>query len=473
MDAMSLAAMTLTDAREAVRRRDITARTLAEASLDALRRWQGRTNAAALIEPERALRMAETLDTAIAAGREPGPLAGVPLAHKDMMYRAGRHAACGSRVLADHLPDVTATVLARLDAAGAIDCGTLNMAELAYNPTGHNAHTGHVHNPWSGAHIPGGSSSGSGAAVSCGAVFAALGSDTGGSIRFPAACCGVTGLKPTLGRVPRSGTMGLCASLDTIGPLARSVRDCALVLAAIAGPDADDPHSDPRPVPDWMSTIDAGTDGLTIGTIPGALVEGIDAGIAAALAEAVSAWRHAGARMVELPPPDLVTAHALAVTVLLAEAAATQGRWLDGHEAELSPVTALSLRKGRQIDPAAYADALARRPRCIDAFCAEVFTRCDALLLPILPIPVPTLDETDWGSPSRGRLIAAMMRHTPAINYLGLPALALPCGFDTAGLPIGHQLIGRPFDEGTLFRLGVAFQAVTDWHRRRPPFPPA
>ncbi|WP_051089374.1 amidase [Elioraea tepidiphila] len=466
---MNLATMTLIDARDAVRRRDVTARALTEAALDALRRGQGDTNAAALIEAERALGMAEAVDAAIAAGRDPGPLAGVPLAHKDMMYRTGRRAACGSRVLGDHVPDVTATVLARLDAAGAIDCGTLNMAELAYNPTGHNAHTGHVRNPWNGVHIPGGSSSGSGAAVAAGAVFAALGSDTGGSIRFPASCCGVTGIKPTLGRVPRSGTMGLCASLDTIGPLARSVHDCALVLAAIAGADPEDPHSDPRPVPDWMAAIDAGADGLTIGVIPGALVEGVDPGIAAALAEAVSAWRHAGARVVELAPPDLVTAHALAVTVLLAEAAATQGHWLDSAGRELTPVTAISLRKGREIDPAAYADALARRRLCIDTFCAEVFARCDALLLPILPIPVPRLDETDWGSPSRGRLIAAMMRHTPAINYLGLPALALPCGFDAKGLPIGHQLVGRPFEEGTLFRLGAAFQAATDWHRRHPP----
>jgi aspartyl-tRNA(Asn)/glutamyl-tRNA(Gln) amidotransferase subunit A len=469
MDATSLAALTLTEARDAVRRRDITARALAEASLDALRRWQGVTNAAALIEPDRALGMAEAVDAAIAAGRDPGPLAGVPMAHKDMMYRAGRRAACGSRVLADHVPDVTATVLARLDAAGAIDCGTLNMAELAYNPTGHNAHTGDVRNPWGPAHIPGGSSSGSGAAVASAAVFAALGSDTGGSIRFPAACCGVTGIKPTLGRVPRTATMGLCASLDTIGPLARSARDCALVLAAIAGADAADPHTDPRPVPDWNAAIDAGAHGLTIGVIQAALVEGVDAAIATALAEALAAWRQAGARVVELPPPDLVAAHALAVTVLLAEAAATQGHWLDRAEHALTPVTALSLRKGREIDPAAYADALAQRPGCIDRFCAEVFAACDALLLPILPIPVPRLDETEWGSPSRSRLIAAMMRHTPAINYLGLPALALPCGFDTVGLPIGHQLVGRPFEEGTLFRLGVAFQAVTDWHRRRPP----
>jgi aspartyl-tRNA(Asn)/glutamyl-tRNA(Gln) amidotransferase subunit A len=469
MNATSLAAMTLTEARDAVRRRDVTARALAEASLDALRLWQDRTNAAALIEPERALRMADAVDAAIAAGHDPGPLAGVPMAHKDMVYRAGRPAPCGSRVLAGHVPEATATVLTRLDEAGAIDCGTLNMAELAYNPTGHNAQTGHVRNPWSPAHIPGGSSSGSGAAVSCGAVFAALGSDTGGSIRFPAACCGVTGIKPTLGRVPRTGTMGLCASLDTIGPLARSARDCALVLAAIAGADAADPHSDPRPVPDWTAAIDAGGAGLAIGVIPGALIEGIDTEVASALAAAVAAWRQAGARVVELPPPDLVTAHALAVTVLLAEAAATQGHWLDGHEQDLTPVTAISLRKGRQIDPADHADALARRPRCIDAFCAEVFTPCDALLLPILPIPVPTLDDTEWGAPARGRLVAAMMRHTPAINYLGLPALALPCGFDARGLPIGHQLVGRPFDEATLFRLGAAFQAATDWHARRPP----
>ncbi|WP_439580322.1 amidase [Elioraea sp.] len=473
MDAVTIGAMTLSEARDAVRRRDITARALAEAALHALRIWQPHTNAAAAIEPERALRMADAVDAAIAAGREVGSLAGVPMAHKDMMYRAGRRAACGSAVLADHVPAVTATVLTRLDAAGAVDCGALNMAELAYNPTGHNTHTGHVRNPWNPACVPGGSSSGSGAIVASGAVFAALGSDTGGSIRFPASCCGVTGIKPTLGRVSRAGTMGLCTSLDTIGPIARSARDCALVLAAIAGPDPADPHSDPRPAPGWMAALDAGAEGLTIGVIPGVLVEGVEAAVASALAATVAAWRDAGVRVVELLPPDLVAAHALAVTVLLAEAAETQGHWLEEREQDLTPVTAISLRKGRQIAPADYADAVAGRPASIDAFCAEVFTRCDALLLPILPIPVPTLEETDWGAPARGRLIAAMMRHTPAINYLGLPALALPCGLDTNGLPIGHQIVGRPFDEGTLFRLGAAFQSVTDWHRRRPTPPRA
>lgn len=466
-----LAAMTLSEARDAVRRRDVSARALTEGALAALDRWQPVINAAAAIERDRALRMAEAVDAALAAGHAVGPLAGVPMAHKDMIYRRGREATCGSRVLADHVPDTTATVLRRLDAAGAIDCGTLNMAELAYNPTGHNPHTGHVRNPWNPAHMPGGSSSGSGAAVAAGAVFAALGSDTGGSIRFPAACCGVTGIKPTLGRVPRTGTLGLCASLDTIGPIARTARDCAIVLAAIGGADPADPHSLAQPVPDWMATLDAGAEGLRVGVVPATLVEGVDDAIAATLADTLTAWRATGARVVELVPPDLATLHTLAVTVLLAEAAAAQGHWLDSHPEALTPVTAISLRKGRDIAPSAYREALDRRPSCRDAFCAEVFARCDAVLLPILPMPVPTLDETEWGADTRGRLIARLMRHTPAINYLGLPALALPCGFDARGLPIGHQLVGRPFDEGTLFRLGAAFQTVTDWHRCRPPYP--
>lgn len=473
MDAAAIGTMTLVEARDAVRRREVRAAALAEAALEALALWQPYTNAAAAIERDRALRMAEAVDAALAAGRDPGPLAGVPMAHKDMMYRAGRRAACGSRVLAEHVPDVTATVLARLDAAGAVDCGTLNMAEFAYNPTGHNAHTGHVRNPWNRDHVPGGSSSGSGAAVACGAVFAALGSDTGGSIRFPAACCGVTGIKPTLGRVSRAGTMPLSASLDTIGPLARTARDCALVLAAIAGADPADPHCDPAPVPDWMAGLDAGARDLTVGVAAGSLSDGLDPGVAAILAEVPAAWRAAGATVVELPPLGLAPLRALHLTVLMAEAAATHGHWLDGHEQALTPLTAASLRKARELDPASCRDALERRRAAIDTFCREVFAHCDALALPLMWIPVPRLDEMDWGAPERTRLLPGFLGHVGAINYLGLPALALPSGFDVRGLPMGHQIVGRPFDEGTLFRLGVAFQAVTDWHRRRPPFPRA
>lgn len=473
MDATTVAAMTLSEARDAVLRHDVTARALAEAALDALALWQPHTNAAAMVERERALRMAETVDAALAAGRAVGPLAGVPMAHKDMMYRAGRRAACGSRVLAGQVPETTATVLARLDAAGAVDCGTLNMAEFAYNPTGHNAHTGHVRNPWNRDYVPGGSSSGPGAAVACGAVFAALGSDTGGSIRFPAACCGITGIKPTLGRVSRAGTMPLSGSLDTIGPLARTARDCALVLAAIAGPDPADPHCDPRPVPDWTATLDTGAQGLVVGVPAGALVEGIDTEVAAALGDALAAWRAAGATVVELPPRSLAPLRALHLTVLMAEAAATHGHWLDGHEQELTKLTAASLRKAREIATSTYRDALHQRPTAVDAFCREVFSLCDALVLPLLWIPVPHLEAMEWGAPDRGRLLPGFLGHVGAVNYLGLPALALPCGFDARGLPIGHQIVGKPFDEGTLFRLGVAFQAVTDWHRRRPALPRA
>lgn len=473
MDAAAIGAMTLTEARDLVLRRGASARALAEAALEALSLWQPHTNAAAAIEPERALAMAEAVDAALAAGRPVGPLAGVPMAHKDMIYRAGRRAPCGSRVLAGQVPDVTATVLTRLDAAGAVDCGTLNMAELAYNPTGHNAHTGHVRNPWDLERVPGGSSSGSGAAVAAGAVFAALGSDTGGSIRFPAACCGVTGIKPTLGRVSRAGTMPLAASLDTIGPLARSARDCALVLAAIAGPDPADPHSDPAPVPDWLAGLDAGAPGLTIGVAAGSLSDGLDPGVAAILADALAAWRATGATLVELPPLGLAPLRALYLTVLMSEAAMAHGHWLDGQEQALTPLTAASLRTARGIDPAAYRDALDRRRGAIDTFCREVFAHCDALVLPLMWIPVPQLADMEWGAAERARLLPGFLGHVGAVNYLGLPALALPSGVDARGLPMGHQIVGRAFDEGTLLRLGVAFQAVTDWHHRRPSVPRA
>jgi aspartyl-tRNA(Asn)/glutamyl-tRNA(Gln) amidotransferase subunit A len=470
MDAAEIMGLGIAELRAAILRREVTAVAAAKASLAALDRWQGVTNALARPRAEQALTAAAAIDAAIADGRDPGPLAGVPMAHKDMYYRAGELAECGAKLRRGHVPSVTSTALSRLDAAGSVQVACLNMAEFAFNPTGHNDHTGHVRNPWNQAHITGGSSSGSGAAVAARATFAALGSDTGGSIRLPASICGVTGLKPTWGLVSRAGAMPLSASLDTVGPLAKSAHDCAMVTQAIAGADPDDPDCSTRKVPDYLAAIAGGANGLVIGVDRGFLWEGIHAEVAALLDQAIEAWRAAGATVVEVSAPHLPEVRTLIGTVILAESAALHAAMLREGADSYTEAVRGRLESGLAIPAATYLDAMRARGPITHAFCEAVFSRCDALFAPVLLDPVPTIAETEIGVPGAGRWYATIPRNTRLFNYLGLPGLSLPSGFTGNGLPCGHQIIGRPFDEATLFRLGHAFQRVTDWHLKAPAY---
>lgn len=471
MDQREIMRLGIAGLRAAIARRAVTAVAAAEASLAALERWQPVTNPQARTRREAALAAAAAIDRAFSEGHDPGPLAGVPMAHKDMYYRAGELSECGAVLRLGHVPAVTSTALARLDSAGAVQVAFLNMAEFAFNPTGHNDHTGHVRNPWNPAHITGGSSSGSGAAVAARAAFAALGSDTGGSIRLPAAICGVTGLKPTWGLVSRAGAMPLSASLDTVGPLAASAHDCALVTQAIAGADPADPDCSTRPVPDYLAGIEAGAKGLVIGVDRGFLWEGLHPEVSALLEAALEDWRRAGAEIVEVSAPHLAEVRALIGTVILAESAALHAAQIRDHAGSYTEAVRGRLESGLAIPAATYLDAMRARAPITRGFCEAVFGRCDALFAPVLLDPVPTIAESEISAPGAGRWYATIPRNTRLFNYLGLPALSLPSGFTGNGLPCGHQIVGRPFDETTLFRLGHAFQRVTDWHRREPAYP--
>jgi aspartyl-tRNA(Asn)/glutamyl-tRNA(Gln) amidotransferase subunit A len=259
------ALMSLTSVAQAIAHKQVSSREATQSCLDRIAQWQPRLNAFMAIEPEAALAAADAADADLAKDNHRGALHGVPLAHKDMYYEAGKVVTCGSRIRRDFVATTTSTALQRLKDAGTVRLGSLQMAEFAYGPTGHNAHYGPVHNPWGLDHITGGSSSGSGSAVAARLTFAALGSDTGGSIRMPAHFCGVTGLKTTVGRISRAGAMPLSQSLDTVGPLARSVEDCALLLGLMAGADPDDPTAVTGPVPDYGAAATGSIKGLTIG----------------------------------------------------------------------------------------------------------------------------------------------------------------------------------------------------------------
>ena len=315
-------ALTLREAAAAIAQGKLSAEALVDACLDRAERLQPVLNCFISVTAERARKFAREADTAVKAGRALGPLHGVPLAHKDMFYRAGEVCTCGSKIRRDFVPDHTATVLARLDAAGAIEIGHLNMAEFAMGPTGHNEHYGRCRNPWNPGHITGGSSSGSGAAIAAALAFGALGSDTGGSVRLPAAGCGVVGIKPTLGRVSRYGTMPLSHSLDCIGVLARSVGDCARLLSLIAGPDARDGMSSRRPVPDYEHGLDeaaqaGGLAGVRIGVPNRYYFDGIDAELAELIADSRRVLEKRGAKIVDVPVGDHGALNDLSNAVLM------------------------------------------------------------------------------------------------------------------------------------------------------------
>lgn len=429
-----------------------------------------RFNAIVQIEADRALEQARAVDRARARGETLGPLAGVPMAHKDLFYRAGREAACGSKIRRGFLPDVTATVLNRLDAAGAVDCGTLHMAEFALSPTGYNAHVGHGRNPWNPAHVPGGSSSGSGIAVASGCVPASLGSDTGGSIRFPAAMCGLTGLKPTHGGVSLHGAMPLSATLDCIGPLAHHARDVARLHDVIAGPDAADPATAGAPAGGAEAALVAHISGLSIALPQGYYRDELSIDVAQALAEAERTFARLGITPGQTSAPDIARLNSFAHLVMSVEAATFHRRWLETRPEDYSKQVRARIEPGLFYPATRYVEALALRGPLSADWIAEAMGEADCALLPIVPIPVPTIAATSEGAPEDiTAILGTVGRNTRAINYLGLPAVALPCGFSADGLPIGLQLVGRPWSEKLLLRVADAFQRISDWHLRHPP----
>jgi aspartyl-tRNA(Asn)/glutamyl-tRNA(Gln) amidotransferase subunit A len=420
------------------------------------------------VEAEAALKAADEADAALSKGSLRGPLHGVPLAHKDMYYDAGKVVTCGSRIRRDFVATTTSTALKRLKDAGSVRLGSLQMAEFAYGPTGHNAHYGVVHNPWNIDHITGGSSSGSGSAVAARLTFAALGSDTGGSIRMPAHFCGVTGLKTTYGRVSRAGAMPLSQSLDTVGPLARSAEDCALLLALMAGPDLEDPTASHAPVADYMAATRQPMKGVTIGVPATFYVDDLDAEVTRILDQTIAVLKREGAAIAEVELPDQRQLSAACQLLLAVEAAAFHKRWLIERPQDYGPQVLMRLQNGLAIPGVTYLEALRWRGAALAAHVAAT-AGVDAVITPVAPVAAPTIAESDVGNtPGAEALIQRLTRFTRPINYLGLPSLAVPAGFTKGGLPVGMQLIGRSFDEATVLRIGAAFQRATDFHQKVP-----
>ena len=462
------ALMSLVSVAKAIAEKRLSSREVTQSCLDRVTQWQPRLNAFMTIEAEAALAAADNADKALAKGDRSGVLHGVPLAHKDMYYDAGKVVTCGSKIRRDFVATTTASALQRLKDAGTVRLGSLQMAEFAYGPTGHNAHFGPVHNPWGLDHITGGSSSGSGAATAARLTFAALGSDTGGSVRMPSHFCGVTGLKTTVGRVSRAGAMPLSQSLDTVGPLAQSAEDCALLMGLMAGADPEDPTALAVPVPDYMAATKGSLKGMRIGVPTAFYVDDLDPEVARVLDETIATLKREGAEIVKVQLPDQRQLSSASQIVLAVEAAAFHKRWMIERLEDYGPQVRMRLENGLAIPAITYLETMRWRGPALAAH-AEAVAGLDAVIAPVSPVPAPTIAESDvGGGPGAEVVIQQLTRFTRPVNYLGVPALAIPCGFSRSGLPIGMQLIGGSFEEATLLRIGAAFQRATDFHNKMP-----
>ena len=442
-----------------------------QAHLDRIAALDGTLRAFVTVTGEAALAGAKAAETAVMARESLGPLHGVPVGLKDLYCTKGVRTTGGSRILGDWVPAEDATVVTRLAAAGALMLGKLNMHEFAYGPEGLNAHYGTAWNPWdrSTHRICGGSSSGSGAAVAAGLCPGALGSDTGGSIRIPSSLCGLTGIKPTYGRVSRAGALPLAWSLDHVGPMCRSAADCALMLGAMAGYDPRDPSSSVLPVPDYVAALTGEVKGLRVGLLRRLFLETADAPQRQAVEQAARILEGLGASVREVRLEQMKYAGGVVAALISAEAYAYHETWLKTRRAEYGADVRERLLAGAFVSAADYLKGQRVR-RLIRDDVDQVLGGVDLLLAPTVPIaatPVGAREALVNGTPQPVR--PALIRYTRPFNASGHPVVSVPCGFTADGLPVGMQVIGRAFDEATVLRAADAYQRATDWHTRRPP----
>jgi aspartyl-tRNA(Asn)/glutamyl-tRNA(Gln) amidotransferase subunit A len=444
-------------AAASLRARQVSAEELTKLAIARIDRLDGKLRAFITVTAEQALEEARTADRELAAGKDRGPLHGIPIALKDLFATRGVRTTAGSRVYEKYVPEFDATVVERLRAVGAVSVGKLNMHEMAYGITSANPHYGPVRNPWNTDHSPGGSSGGSAAAVAAQIVYMAMGTDTGGSIRIPAAFCGTVGLKPTYGRVSRHGVLPLGYSLDHMGPLTRTVRDAALVLNAIAGRDERDATSSRRPVVNYVPEARCSIRGLRLGVPENFFFDRLDADVEKAVRGAITLAETLGAAVRPVRLPDVDALNAVARMVLLAEASAVAAPVADKRELFGPDVLAL-LDQGRLVPAVDYINAQRLRRRMRREFDA-VWNEVDCLAMPTTPNTAPKIGETTVRLGGRDEDVRlATTRLVRGINALGYPALSIPCGLSGSGLPVGLQLVGPAFEEARILRLGAALE---------------
>ena len=440
------------------------ARTALERCLARIERLDPALNAMVTATAETAREQADACDRAAAEGRWLGLLHGMPVALKDNIETAGVRTTSGAAYLADHIPNRDAPVVGRLKAQGAVLVGKANLQELAWGVVSTNPVTGQCRNPWNPDHIPGGSSGGSGAAVAAGMAHASLGTDTGGSVRIPAAMTGIAGLRPTHGRISIRGITPVSVAHDTVGPMARSVADVARLFAALAAYDPLDHVSRALPLDNFLPRLGDGIEGVRIGLARNFFFDGLDGAVEAAVRAGASTLESLGARLVDVSLPGAETAQRWTTIMAYADACAYHRERLDAGPGALSAAVYERMIMGRDFSAVDYAQAMRGREAWRRAL-AEMFETVDLLLAPTTPRPAPPIADDR----SLHRATQDATRFTYGGALASIPGLSVPCGFSTGGLPIGMMLEGAWGAEPLLLRVGHAYQQATDWHLRRPP----
>jgi len=448
-----------------LQRREVSPVDLTRACLERIAAVDTQINAFITVLAESALQAAEEAERDILHGAYRGPLHGIPIAHKDLYWTRGVRTTAGSKVLADFVPMEDAAVVARLKQAGTILLGKLNTHEFAAGGTTDNPHYGATHNPWDLRLIPGGSSGGSAAALAAGLCLGATGTDTAGSIRMPSHYCGTTGLKPTYGRVSTYGVVSLAWSLDHAGPMARSTEDVALLLNAMAGSDRRDSASVERPDEDFTADLQRGVRGLRLGVPRSYFNAPLQPAVEAAWRAAIDTLVGLGAVPVEVDFSQLDDAVDVGMAIVRPEMAVYHAAWYAEHPDDYSPELRERFAVAHRRTALEYITAQRARER-IRGDLWQALARADVLIVPCVAAVATPIGAAEEALTALG---AAMTRYTYPFNLSGFPSLALPCGFDGQGLPIGLQLAAGPWQERLLLQVGHAYQRATDWHRRRPP----
>ena len=461
--------LSLTEAASKVRTREVSPVDLVQAALLRIRATDDVLRSYITVFEEQALQVAKAAEIMVAAGHNLGPLHGIPIALKDNIALRGMRTTAGSKVLGDWLPDADATVAERLRRAGAIFIGKTNMHEFAWGGTSANPHYGTVRNPWNIERFPAGSSGGSGVAVAARSCFGAVGTDTGGSIRLPSAINGVTGIRPTYGRVSNHGIIPLAWSMDTAGPMTRTVEDCALMFGVMAGHDPKDPTTAARPGADYSAGLSGGVRGLRIGVVPGYFFHHVQPPVRDAVQAALATFESLGAQIVEIEIENIHGNISAQLTIESAEPSTYHQRWLRERPQDYGDDVRALLEVGELLLATHYLQAQRYRTLLRNEF-INAFRKVDAFVCPTLPFTATKLGATTVVIENgvEEDMLSAIMQFTGIASLTGLPALNVPCGFDADGMPIGMQLIGRPFDEAMLFRMGNAFQMASGFHLRAP-----
>ncbi len=459
---------TLTVLSKALRQKEISPVEVTRAFLRRIEKHDRKINSFITLLPGQAMKAARRAENEIIKGKFRSPLHGIPFAAKDLFFTKGIRTTCGSKILSGFIPSFNAAVIERLYSAGAILLGKLNMHEFAYGTTSVNPHFGAVHNPWDQERITGGSSGGSAAALSSSFVPLTLGTDTGGSIRIPAALCGIVGLKPTYGRISKYGVYPLCWSLDHAGPMAKTTADLAMAMNILAGHDSRDSSTSEAPVPNYLRALAKNLKGIRLGVPDSYYFERLDGEVNAAVKEAIRVLRGLGAKVRPVSIPGLQQASIAAFIALLAEGTASLGKWHLTRYRDLGEDVRSRLNLGAAVKAIQYLKAQRIRRKTREIF-LKTFSEVDALITPQLPITAPLIGQESVSFGKKAEAVpSALTRFTRIYNLIGIPCISLPCGFSPSGMPIGLQIAARPFGEEMVLKVAHAYEISTPWKNRRP-----